>query len=256
MRSAARARREAESGDLLTLYTGTSGFSYATWKRRFYPRTLPGSRMLEHYAARLNGVEINGSFYRMPPATTLERWAASTPDEFRFCMKASRGLTYSAAAFDKVGLARLFAQRVAPLSERLGPVLLQFPPTRRRDTALLDSLLGALGTAVACEFRHASWFDEETYGVIRAHAGALVVTDEEKWPRAPLVELGPFAYVRLRRGYTDRALDEWTRFIRSALAAHEHVHVYFKHDPQAPRLALRLRGAVAGAAGSGSSRSR
>ena len=51
--------------------------------------------MLEHYASRLNGVEINGSFYRMPPATTLEKWSATAPPDFRFCMKASRGLTYS-----------------------------------------------------------------------------------------------------------------------------------------------------------------
>src|SRR5947209_4366419 len=100
--------------------------------------------MLEHHAARLNGVEINGSFYRMPPAATLEKWAATVPPEFRFCMKGSRGLTYSAEAFDKIGLARLFAERVAPLGARLGPVLLQFPPTRRVDAALLDSLLSAL----------------------------------------------------------------------------------------------------------------
>ena len=79
MRAAARARGPREGRDLLTLYAGTSGFSYDAWKGRFYPKTLPGSKMLDHYAARLNGVEINGSFYRMPPATTLDRWAASTP---------------------------------------------------------------------------------------------------------------------------------------------------------------------------------
>jgi len=208
--------------------------------------------MLEHYASRLNGVEINGSFYRMPPATTLEKWSATAPPDFRFCMKASRGLTYSAEAFDKVGLARLFAERVAPLGSRLGPVLLQFPPARRRDAVLLDSLLGALRGTVACEFRHDSWFDDETYAVIRAHGGALVVTDEEKWPRAPLVGLGPLAYFRLRRGYTKQALDDWAGVVGSALGAHEDVHVYFKHDPQAPRLALRLRAALAGAEGSGS----
>ena len=208
--------------------------------------------MLEHYAARLNGVEINGSFYRMPPATTLERWAASTPDGFRFCMKASRGLTYSAAAFDKVGLARLFAERVAPVRERLGPVLLQFPPARRRDPELLDSLLAALGGPVACEFRHDSWFEPGIYEVIRGHGAALVVTDEEKWPRAPVVALGRFAYFRLRRGYAAKALDEWIAVIRSAMQSHADVHVFFKHDPQAPRLALRVRSAIDGAGGSGS----
>jgi uncharacterized protein YecE (DUF72 family) len=212
--------------------------------------------MLEHYAGRLNGVEINGSFYRMPPAPTLEKWAAATPPEFRFCMKASRGLTYSAEAFDKVGLARLFAERVAPLGTRRGPLLLQFPPVRRLNVTLLDSLLGALGLGVACEFRDASWFTDETYAVIRAHRGALVVTDEEKWPRAPVLGLGPFAYFRLRRPYTAGALEEWAAIISSAAGAHDDVHVYFKHDPQAPRLALRLRAAISGEKGSGSRRSR
>ena len=212
--------------------------------------------MLAFYASKLNGVEVNGSFYRMPPATTLEKWGATTPPDFRFCMKASRGLTYSAEAFDKVGLARLFAERVGPLGARGGPVLLQFPPTRRRNPALLDSLLGALGGVVACEFRHDSWFDDETYAVIRAHGGALVVTDEEKWPRAPLVALGPAAYFRLRRGYNPRRLEEWISVIRSALATHDDVHVYFKHDPPAPRLALRVQVAAGGGAVSGSRRSR
>ena len=91
------------------LFAGTSGFSYATWKGKFYPRTLPGARMLGYYSERLRGVELNGSFYRMPPASTLEKWASATPDGFRFCMKASRGLTYSAEGFDRVGLARIFA---------------------------------------------------------------------------------------------------------------------------------------------------
>jgi len=78
-----------------------------------------------------------------------------------------------------------------------------------------------------------------------------VVTDEEKWPRAPLVELGPAAYFRLRRVYNTKALATWTETVRSALGAHSDVHVYFKHDPQAPRLAMRLRRAIDGT-GSGS----
>lgn len=200
--------------------------------------------MLAYYASRLKGVELNGSFYRMPQPAALEKWSASVPNGFLFCMKASRGLTYSAEAFDKVGLARLFAERMAPLAERRGPVLLQFPPTRRRNTALLDSLLIALGGAVACEFRHESWFDAETYAVIKSHAGALVVTDEEKWPQAPLVETGPFAYFRLRRDYRKPALEPWLALLRSAAASHEDVHVYFKHYRQAPRLALHVASAL------------
>ena len=196
--------------------------------------------MLAYYAERLNGVELNGSFYRTPPASALLSWAASTKPEFLFCMKANRGLTYSAEGFDRVGLAKLFGERIAPLGERLGPILLQFPPTRPLNIVLLDSLLGAIGHPAAVEFRHESWFQEETYDVIRAHRGALVVTDEEKWPRAPLLNLGPTAYFRLRRGYTARSLRPWLEEVRSALAGHDRVHVYFKHDPEAPALAQRL----------------
>jgi uncharacterized protein YecE (DUF72 family) len=202
--------------------------------------------MLEYYSSRLRGVELNGSFYRMPPASTLEKWAAGTPVDFRFCMKAHRGLTYSAEGFDRVGLARLFAERLASLGERRGPVLLQFPPARQRNIALLEALLDALGGRVAVEFRHDSWFHAETYEAIRRHSGALVVTDEEKWPQAPLIELGPFVYFRLRRGYKPRALDRWVAVVSSALQSFDEAHVYFKHDPQAPRLAVRLQRAIAG----------
>jgi len=201
--------------------------------------------MLGYYAHRLNGVELNGSFYRTPPAGALAGWASETPPGFRFCMKANRGLTYSAEGFDRVGLARIFSERIAALGERLGPVLLQFPPTRQLNVALLDSLLGALGRPAAVEFRDPSWFSADTYGVIRDHGGALVVTDEEKWPRAPTLELGSIAYFRLRRGYTQASLRPWIAEVTAALAAHDEVHVYFKHDPEAPALAQRLLRAAA-----------
>src|SRR3982074_2333767 len=115
-----------QPGSTETLYAGTSGFSYSTWKGNFYPPTLSGAKMLAYYAERLNGVELNGSFYRMPPETTLLKWAADTPAGFRFCMKGNRGLTYSAEGFDRVGLARSLGERLAPLGDRLGPVLVQF----------------------------------------------------------------------------------------------------------------------------------
>jgi uncharacterized protein YecE (DUF72 family) len=238
------------------LFAGTSGFSYPGWKGKFYPATLPGAKMLAFYAERLNGIELNGSFYRTPPETTLVKWAADTPAGFRFCMKGNRGLTYSAEGFDRVGLARILGERLAPLGDRLGPILLQFPPTRQLNVSLLDSLLGALGRPVAAEFRHESWFRDETYSVIRAHRGALVVTDEEKWPQAPLVDLGPVAYFRLRRGYTTSSLRPWIAKVSAAAASHDEVHVYFKHDPEAPGLAQRVLRSVTEDATGGAFRAR
>ena len=202
--------------------------------------------MLAYYAERLHGVELNGSFYRTPPETTLSKWAEGTPSDFRFCMKANRGLTYSGEAFDRVGLARLVGERLGSLGDRLGPILLQFPPVRQRNAVLLDGLLSALARPAAAEFRHESWYHHDTYAVLRTHQAALVVTDEEKWPRAPFLELGPIAYFRLRRGYTSRSLAPWIETVRSAVDSHDQVHVYFKHDPQAPRLALRLQRAIGG----------
>jgi len=227
------------------LFAGTSGFSYATWKGKFYPATLAGSKMLGYYAERLSGVELNGSFYRTPPESTLLNWAAQTPPGFRFCMKANRGLTYSAEGFDRVGLARIFTQRIAVLAEHLGPVLLQFPPSRQKNLELLDSLLTALARPAAAEFRHESWFDADTYRLIQEHGGALVVTDEAKWPRAPLVDLGSVAYFRLRRGYTNASLQPWVEDVKAAVGAHDEVHVYFKHDSASPALARRLLRLVA-----------
>lgn len=234
------------SGEIAgTLYSGTSGFSYSSWKGAFYPTNLAGSRMLSYYSERLNGVELNGSFYRMPPEQAPAAWAAGTPESFRFCMKAHRGLTYSAEGFDRVGLARLFSERVGLMGDRLGPILLQFPPVRQRNVAFLDSLLAALGRTAAVEFRHDSWFHDDTYAVLEEHRAALVVTDEEKWPRAPVVDVGPVAYFRLRRGYTQRSLEPWIATVSAALSSHGEVHVYFKHDPAAPRLALRMQRAIA-----------
>jgi len=249
MRAAARKSHARHDPGRVTdmLFAGTSGFSYASWKGTFYPANLAGSKMLGYYAERLNGVELNGSFYRTPPEATLLKWASETPPGFRFCMKANRGLTYSAEAFDRVGLARIFTQRIAVLAERLGPVLLQFPPVRQKNLTLLDSLLTTLARPAAVEFRHESWFDDETYGVLREHDSALVVTDEEKWPRAPLVEVSSVAYFRLRRGYAGASLRAWTAEVRSALASHQEVHVYFRHEPESPALARRLLRAAAGA---------
>ena len=226
-----------------TLYAGTSGFSYPAWRGVFYPAGLAGAKMLRYYAERLNGVELNGSFYRTPPESTLAKWAGETPEGFRFCLKAHRGLTYSGPAYDKEGLARHVIPPLASLGGHLGPVLLQFPPVAPRDPALLDRLLAALGLPAAVEFRHDSWFAPDVGAILRAHGAALVVTDQEKWPRAPRMDLGGLAYYRLRREYDGAALERWRRDLRAEAAAREEVHVYFRHDPRAPAWASSILGA-------------
>ena len=194
--------------------------------------------MLGFYAEHLNAVELNGTFYRTPPPGALTKWAAETPPGFRFCFKAARGLTYSAAAFPKVAVAGQVGQRLAEMGERLGPVLLQWPPTARNpDTGLLDALLEALALPVAVEFRNQAWFAAEVYTVLARRGAALVVTDEEKWPMAPVEPTAGFAYYRLRRVYTDAELDRWHERLQ---APEGDVYVFFKHEPEAPARARNL----------------
>jgi uncharacterized protein YecE (DUF72 family) len=223
-----------------TIYAGTSGFSYPKWRGRFYPERLPTRQMLSHYARHLNGVELNGSFYRLPEPPALTGWAAQVGPEFLFCCKASRGLTYSAAAFDKEGLAAVLSERLAGLRDRRGPLLLQWPPTKGRDEGLLDRLLAALGRPVAVEFRHESWFCPPVYRVLRGNGAALVRTDAAEWPLGPVVETAPFAYLRLRRPYDAAGLRRWRGEIRALEQALPEVHVYFRHFAEAPEWAEEM----------------
>ena len=181
------------------LHVGTSGFGYPEWRGSFYPKGLPAGRFLEEYAKQLDAVEINNTFQRFPSDVALARWVGATPPGFKLCLKAQRALTYSAAAFPKADAARDFGARMEPLGDRAGPVLLQFPPTQKRNSELLRTLLTTLARPAAVEFRDPGWLDDEIYRVVTDNGGAVVVTDQEDWPLADAA--GAFRYYRLRREY-------------------------------------------------------
>jgi uncharacterized protein YecE (DUF72 family) len=223
---------------------GTSGFSYPGWKGIFYPEKLKATAMLGYYAERLPTVELNNSFYRLPQASAFEGWAAQVPSSFRFAVKAPQRITHH-KRFVEVGEAvREFADRAAALGNALGPLLFQLPPNFRRDFERLDHFLSVVATLashrVAIEFRHSSWFVEDTYARLRAHGVALVGGDlEEAEDDPPLVLTAPFAYLRLRRPeYDAAALAKWKDRI-GALGAGE-VFVYFKHETSGPAYAAEL----------------
>lgn len=220
---------------------GCSGFSYPEWRGGFYPEGLPAARMVTAYGDRLPAVELNQTFQRAPTESTLAGWVAKTRDGFRFCPKAHRALTYSAEAFPKEEVARDLHQRLLALGDRLGPVLLQFPPTRQLDLGLLDRLLASLALPAAAEFRHSSWFAGETYRMLREHGAALCVTEGEKWPQAPFQDVAPFAYLRLRAAaYEGAALAAWRQRLVELSAAHDDVYAFVRHGADAPQIALAL----------------
>jgi uncharacterized protein YecE (DUF72 family) len=200
------------------VWPGTSGWQYRDWRGSFYPADLAQARWLEHYARHFRTVEVNNSFYRLPTAATFASWAQRTPDDFVFVVKASRYLTHVKRLAEPEAAVDLLMDRARSLGPKLGPVLLQLPPTMAAAPARLDTTLArfsAHGARVAVEFRHPSWFGEAVYAVLRAHGAALCLTDRHN-RRGPIVTTASWTYLRMHEGtshphprYGDRALASW-----------------------------------------------
>ncbi len=220
--------------------TGTSGFSYPAWEGPFYPPGTKRSGMLSFYASRLGAVEMNNTFYRMPKADQLERWRDAVPRDFRFALKASRRITHHRRLRDAGDAVEYLHRTSGALGERLGPTLFQLPPYLKRDEERLAAFLGELpgGMRSAFEFRHASWFEDSVFALLRDAGAALCIADSGGDYDAPLVATTGFGYLRLRRAdYDARALEAWARRIR--LQPWKEVYVFFKHEDEGagPRLA-------------------
>jgi uncharacterized protein YecE (DUF72 family) len=219
------------------LRVGASGFSFASWRPGFYPAGTKAADFLAYYAGRLDTVEINNSFYRLPAASVFETWAGSVPDGFRFSVKAPRAVT----VFGRVDFVADLNARVRSLGDRLGPLLVRLADKRERDDAFLASLLDAIDAdlEVALDLRHPSWDgiepELERWGAIRVNQ----------------LEAGEarFRYLRMREPpYDDAALAETARTVDRLLSAGLDVYCYFRHEdePTAPAYAARLRELVSG----------
>src|SRR4029453_1428765 len=232
----------------MRVLVGCSGYSYKEWKGSFYPEDLPASEMLRYYAQHLPTVEINNTFYRMPSAEMLTRWADETPDGFTFVLKAPQRLTHQKRLKDVGDALPYFLDVSKALGAKRAPFLFQLPPNFKKDAERLDAFLALLPdeARVALEFRHASWFDDETYAVLRGHGAALCAAEtgaedgEEPLP-VTLVPTARWGYLRLRRvDYTDADVAGWAERIRAQ--PWEEAFVFFKHEDEgtAPKLAARL----------------
>lgn len=217
---------------------GTSGFSYKEWRGSFYPEKLPAARMLEFYTQHLPAVELNNTFYRMPTEALLRAWEERSPEAFRFVLKAPRQMTHIRKLEGcEEPLAR-FTAAAKVLGPKLGPMLFQLPPTFRRDVPRLEAFLDQLspGLRVAFEFRHDSWFSQETYDALGRRNVALCIAEEEPADNPPLVTTAEFTYLRLRReDYTPEDLAAWAEKLRQLPVGE--AYVFFKHEVRAPALA-------------------
>jgi uncharacterized protein YecE (DUF72 family) len=225
-----------------SLRIGCSGWNYARWRNGvFYPPRLADRNWLAFYARHFDTVEVNSTFYRLPRTSAVARWLQQTPGDFLFAVKVSRYMTHVKRLVDVGEHLPLLYERIEPLlrSAKLGPFLWQLPPTFRCD---LDRLAGALeqlhdGRRHAFEFRHASWFHEETYALLRAHGCALVIADRPEVHAFQAHELtADFTFVRFHAGtrgrngnYSQSELREWSERL-ARWTSEVDVYAYFNND--------------------------
>lgn len=232
---------------------GISGWRYAPWRGDFYPRGLVQKKELRFASRAVNSIEINGSFYALQTPERYAGWAADTPEDFVFSIKAPRYITHVTRLRElQQPLANFMASGLFRLGGKLGPVLWQFPPSFKFDPALFADFLQALphdsdaarelarhsdarmhvegyldipkGLRLrhAVEIRNDSFLDEAFVALLRRHKVALVVADTaKKWPYAEDLT-SDFVYMRLHgdkqlyaSGYSDAALAAWQRRIEA-----------------------------------------
>ena len=226
----------------MRIRAGTSGWSYKEWKGFFYPEKLAAKDMLRYYAERFDTVEVNNTFYRLPNLTTLEGWATQVPEGFSFVLKTTKRITHDKRLGDVADSVDYFLRTSATLGPRLGPFLVQLPPTMKKDVARLRDFLALMPPRrAALEFRHTSWFDDEVYEVLRARGAAWCVADTGEPSDPPFVSTADWGYLRLRRvEYTEDDLRTWADRVREQ--PWSEAYVFFKHEDAGtgPKLAARF----------------
>jgi uncharacterized protein YecE (DUF72 family) len=241
-------RHSAQSRIIL----GTSGWSYQSWRGPFFPPKVMVKHHLAYFATQFISAELNGVFYRTPSLEAVRGWREQTPDEFVFAWKASKFITHWKRLSDRSrNSLELIEERLDILGPKAGPVLFQLPARFEADTDRLVSFIRLLNRKrrYAFEFRHASWYDEDVYKILRRHNIALCISDHHDAP-SPWLATAKHVYVRghgpdgtYKGNYSDTALKRWAREIAAWYGQKRTVYVYFDNDQKsaAPADAARLR---------------
>ena len=233
---------------VMPVFVGTSGWQYRHWRRVFYPQGLVTAHWLEHYAARFATVEVNNTFYHLPEAATFRRWAERTPDDFLVSVKMSRYLTHIKRLRDPAEPTARFLERAAALGSKLGPVLVQLPPSLEADPAALNDTLSRLCSSVrvAVEFRHSSWENDEVHQILADHGAAWCLADS-RHRQSPFRRTCNWTYVRFHDGggwpapcYEESHLQWWVQRLAGEWGPDAHIYAYFNNDGRgcAPRDAV------------------
>lgn len=237
---------------------GIGGWSYEPWRESFYPKDVPAAKELEYASRQVTAIEINATFYRTQSAASFKKWAAATPDDFMFSVKAPRAAVQRKDLREAAqSIEWFFNSGVGELGEKLGPIFWQMAPYKKYDAAemgayfdLLPEKLGTLKLRHAIEVRHESFACDEFMELARARNIAVVTVESEKHPliAEPTAD---FAYARLEltqadepTGYPKPALKKWLKTARGWEKSGD-VFLYFisgakERNPAAAQTMLEL----------------
>ena len=217
---------------------GCSGWNYKHWRGRFYPEGLPARRWFEFYAGHFDTVEINNSFYRLPPPETFEKWRDHSPGGFCYAVKANRFITQAKKLLDAEEPLDRMMTAARHLGDRLGPILYQLPPSLALNLERLERFLEVVPNDVVgvFEFRHPSWYVPETYRLLERR-GASFCTHDMKGSKSERMAVGSVAYVRFHGAggkywgrYPDQELRSWAEWMSEQAVAGRPVWAYFNND--------------------------
>lgn len=220
---------------------GTSGWQYKDWNGRFYPEDVKGKTQLEYYSKHFDTVEINTTFYHMPRLSSVESWEKSVPDNFCFVVKLNRYLTHTKRLKNDEQFnerLRAFLNLLKPMRSKLAIVLAQLPPNLQASSERLEGLARHFKSIpLAVEFRHASWFNDEIYSLMRKYNLANVVNSSPgRWPASKEIT-ADFAYLRFhgskrlyRSSYSSKELENWAGFIKKEAIGCKRVFCFFNND--------------------------
>jgi uncharacterized protein YecE (DUF72 family) len=234
---------------------GTSGWYYNHWLKRFYPADLPKNKWFLHYAQTFDSVEINNTFYQLPKGASVERWYSQAPGNFLYAVKANRFITHIKKLKNLVGELQRFLTSVEVLKEKLGPILFQLPPSLHQNIGLLGDFLKLLPShnQNVFEFRHKSWYDDDTFELLKEFNSAFCIHDMPG-AQTPKVLTADFLYVRFHgqteryaSNYSGRALKEWADWIQDNVGTIKAVYAYFNNDAEANAVknAIKLKNLLA-----------
>ncbi len=220
------------------VFIGTSGWSYKSWEKTFYPENIPANRHLEFYSTQFGTVEINATFYRLPTPKMVLGWRDKAPEGFVYAIKGSRYITHMKKLENLDGALDKFFNRIKPLQKRIGVILWQLPPFLKKSRTRLRGFLRLLPRAYrhAVEFRDPSWLDPEVFDLLRAKKVGHVSVSSLAMP-CDFATTADLVYIRFHgleggatHDYTRAELKPWADHIRKEARSGKTVYAYFNND--------------------------